>query len=204
MSTGLPISATDARSQPSQDSSLGLGREWGRFIKSHRRPHAESTSRLRSGMKDPGEAGLQRRLSLSAHCHIFFDVAINISVVLSRSERDWICLRNVGKETASRNLRQLLRSTQCVQPEGGCQATDDSLSFVEDLYAGNEVGYRQGEFRRDVWHSKLRVPGVRRNHGWSRQRVQVPGRVSEGLASALGADRCVWGQSANPEGNQPI
>jgi hypothetical protein len=32
---------------------------------------AESTSRLRSGMKDLGEAGLRRRLSLLAHCHMF-------------------------------------------------------------------------------------------------------------------------------------
>ena len=77
---------------------------------------------------------------------------------------------------------------ECARAEGGCQAADSS-SIRGGVYAGNEVGYRQSEFRRDVRHSKLRVSGVRRKHGQSRQRVQVPGRVSDGLTSALGADR---------------
>src|SRR5580704_14992490 len=83
---------------------------------------------------------------------------------------------------------QLLRPPECARAEGGCPAADSS-SIRRGVYAGNEVGYTQGEFRCDVRHSKLRVPGVRRKHGRSRQRVQLPGRVSDGLASALGADR---------------
>src|SRR5882762_4183961 len=96
---------------------------------------------------------------------------------------------------------QLLRPPECARAEGGCQAADSS-SIRGGVYAGNEMGYRQDEFRRDVRHSKLRVPGVRRKHGWSRQRVQVPRRMSDGLASDLGASLFGRAQSANNEGNQ--
>lgn len=44
-------------------------------------------------------------------------------------------------------------------------------------------GARQGEFRRDVRHSRLRIPGLRRKHGWNRQRVPVPEQVLVGPVS---------------------
>jgi hypothetical protein len=39
----------------------------------------------------------------------------------------------------------------------------------------------------DIGHSELRFPRLRRKHEWSWQGVQVPGRMSDGLASAVRA-----------------
>jgi hypothetical protein len=61
--------------------------------------------------------------------------------------------------------------------------------YSRGAYAINELGRRQGERRCYIGHSELGVPWVRRENGWTRQRVQVPGRMSDGLASGLGASR---------------
>lgn len=39
----------------------------------------------------------------------------------------------------------------------------------------------------DLRHSELRVPGVRRTDGRTRQGVPLPGRMLDGLASGMGA-----------------
>src|SRR6266478_7083331 len=80
---------------------------------------AESTSRLRSGMKDLGEAGLRRRLSLLAHCHmplccdgqlprVFFD----LNSIACRNSVPKTSLRDVGTRNACRTLRSASISTE--------------------------------------------------------------------------------------------
>jgi hypothetical protein len=58
--------------------------------------------------------------------------------------------------------------------------------FREVAYADHQQDYGRRDCRFDIRHSELGVSWLRRKNGWAGQRVQVPRRMSNGLASDLG------------------
>jgi hypothetical protein len=58
--------------------------------------------------------------------------------------------------------------------------------FREVAYADHQQDYGRRDCRFDIRHSELGVSWLRRKNGWAGQRVQVSGRMPDGLASDLG------------------
>ena len=58
--------------------------------------------------------------------------------------------------------------------------------FREVAYADHQQDYGRRNCRFDIRHSELGMSRLRRKNGWTGQRVQVPRRMSDGLASDLG------------------
>lgn len=59
------------------------------------------------------------------------------------------------------------------------------LVLEESAYVAHQIELVQSHRRSSFQHPELGVPGVWRENGRSRRRVQMPGQVSDGLASNM-------------------